>query len=183
MIQDPQIAQPYCDLYVQQLVPGRVDHENGQVYFAAVIGNRGAAPPAGPIRTEFTVLVDWWNPQYGAWVQVPYQEWRWYQVSALPFRTMWMSAPIHYVEDGFGQYQLYVQVGDDQNLPDDRNPNNNWAFMACPAFHRPATFTEEMQGVLRRESTIEGGILTSSMTLDGKPLKSGNSTARAARRK
>jgi hypothetical protein len=168
---------------VQQLVPGRIDHENRQVYFAAVIGNRGAAPPAGPIRTEFTVLVDYYSPQYGYWIQVPYQEWRWYQVSALPFRTMWMTAPLHYIEDGYGQYQLYVQVGDPENHPADRDLDNNWRFMPCPAIHRPATFTKEMQGVLRRDSTIEGGTVTTTLTLDGKPIKASASTNGTARRR
>ena len=65
------------------------------------------------------------GPQYG-WTQETTEEWRWYDAgTSMPFRTFWMSAPLHYVEEDGSGYQVWLNVGDPENRVGDRNPNNN----------------------------------------------------------
>jgi hypothetical protein len=106
------------------------------------------------------------------WTQETTQEWRWYYAGTLlPFRSDWMSAPLHYVEEDGGQYQVWAHVGDAENRVGDRNANNNYGFIVCPPFLKPATFREEMTEPLRRETRMEDGKLTSTLTIGGKPIK------------
>jgi hypothetical protein len=182
VLQDPQIAPPYCDLWVQEIVT-KPDHDNKRFYACGVIANRGSAPPSGPIRIYTVVLADVYKgPQYG-WTQESTQEWRWYHAgTSLPFRTDWTSAPLHYVEEDGGEYQVWMYVGDPENLVGDRNPNNNSNFIQCPPFLKPATFHEEMNEPLRREARVEDGKLTSTLTIGGKLLNVGTSTTRPGAR-
>jgi hypothetical protein len=102
------------------------------------------------------------------------KEWRWYHAgTSLPFRSDWMWAPLHYVEEDGGPYQVWMYVGDPENLVGDRNPNDNTKLIQCPPFYKPATFNEEMNQPLRRETRMENGKLTSTLTIGGKPLKKG----------
>jgi hypothetical protein len=171
VLADPQIAPPYCDLWVPQIVT-KPDHDNKLLNACAVIANSGQAPPSGPILVYTVVIADVYKgPQYG-WTQDDFKEWRWYDAgTSLPFRTLWMSAPLHYAEEDGGGYLVWVHVGDDENRVGDRNPNNNVNYIQCPPFHKPATFKEEMQQALRQETTMEDGKFTSTLTLGGKPLK------------
>ena len=147
-----------------------MDHENKYLYASAVIINLGQAPPSGSILVTTVVIADVWKgPQYGR-DQDTFTEWRWYDAgTSLPFRTMWMQAPLYYVEEGGGGYQVLVQVGDDQNLPGDSNRSNNFNFIQRPPFYKPATFKEEMQQALRQETTMKDGKFTNTLTLGGKP--------------
>jgi hypothetical protein len=173
VLDDPQVALPYCDLWVQEIVT-KPDHDLKRLNVCAVIANRGSAPPSGPMLVHFVVIADVYKgPQYG-WTQETTQEWRWNHAgTSLPFRTLWMWAPLHYVEEDGGPYQVWVYVGDPENRPDDRRPNNNYTWIQCPPFLKPATFNEEMQGALRRETRMEDGKLTTTLTIEGKPLKQG----------
>ena len=150
------------------------DHDNKRLYACAVIANRGSAPPNGPIRLHTVVVADLiQDPQVG-WTQESTQEWRWYHAgTSLPFRSDWMWAPLHYVEEGGGPYLVWVYVGDPENRVGDRNPNNNSKFIQCPPFYKPGTFHEEMNEPLRLEMRMEDGKLTSTLTIGGKPLKEG----------
>jgi hypothetical protein len=162
---------PYCDLWVQEIVQ-KPDHDNKRLSLCGVIANRGSAPPSGPILVHTAVIADLYSPQYGYWYQETTQEWRWYHAgTTLPFRTLWMSAPLHYVEEYGGPYQIWMYVGDPENLVGDRNPNNNWNYIQCPPFLKPATFHEEMHEPLLRETRMEDGKLTSTLTIGGKPIK------------
>jgi hypothetical protein len=172
VLEDPQIAPPYCDLWVQEIVT-KPDHDNKRLNACSVIANRGQAPPSGPILVYTVVTVDLYKgPQYG-WTQESFKEWRWYdEGTSLPFRTLWMGAPLTYVEEGGGQYLVWVHVGDDENRVGDRNLNNNSNFITCPPFYKPATFHEEMlDKALRQETRMEKGKYTSTLTLGGKPIK------------
>ena len=98
------------------------------------------------------------------------REWRWYDAgTSLPFRTLWMWAPLHDVEDDGGQYQVWVYVGDDENLVGDSNLKNNSQIIVCPPFYKPATFPEEMNEPLRHETTMENGKFTNNLTIGGTP--------------
>jgi hypothetical protein len=165
------IAPPYTDLWVPEIVT-KPDHDNKRLYACAVIANRDQAPPSGPIRVYTVVIAAVYKgPQYG-WTEEATTEWRWYAAgTSLPFRTLWMWAPLHYVEEDGGEYQVWVYVGDPENLVGDRNPNNNSNYIQCPPFLKPATFHEEMHEPLRQETTMENGKRTSTLTLGGKPLK------------
>jgi hypothetical protein len=94
----------------------------------------------------------------------------WHAGQSLPFRTFWMWAPLHYVEENGGGYQVYVTVGDPENLPGDRNTNNNTNFLQCPPFYKPRNFTPEWSNPSGRK---RGSRTASSraLTIGGKPLK------------
>lgn len=171
-LDDPQIAPPYCDLWVQEILT-KPDHDNRLLNVGAVIANRGQAPPGGPIRIYTVVYADLFNAEFG-WVQESTAEWQWYPPTiTLPYRTqVWATSPLHYVEEGGGGYLVWVYVGDEENLPGDNNPYNNSKVLQCPPIHKPATFHEEMQERLRQEMTMgRGGKYTSKLTLGGKPVK------------
>jgi hypothetical protein len=171
VFENPQIAPPYCDLWVQEIAT-KPDHDYKRLYASAVIANSGLAPPSGPILLYTVVLADVYSPQYGYWTQEQTEEWQWYSAgTSLPFRSNWMWAPLHYVEENGGMYQVWVHVGDSENLVGDRNPNNNTKLIQCPPFFKPATFREEMNLPLRRETRMEDGKLTSTLTIGGQPLK------------
>jgi hypothetical protein len=150
VLDHPQIAPPYCDLWVQQILT-KPDHDNQLLNVGAVIANRGQAPPSGPIRVYTVVTAEILSPQLGPF-QENTAEWQWYPPTiTLPYRTeVWVSAPLHYVEEYGGPYSVWVYVGDENNLAGDHNLNNNSEFLQCPPFHKPATFHEEMQQRLRQ---------------------------------
>jgi hypothetical protein len=159
-----QVAPPYCDLWVQDVVT-KPDHDNQRLNVCAVIANRGQAPPGGPILVHFEVSADRGS-------QPSTHEWRWYHAgTALPFRTDWMWAPLQYVEDGGGWYHVHVTVGDPENLAGDRNPYNNVVTINLPPIFKPHTFTPEMNQPLRVETRIENGEHKSALTIGGKPPK------------
>jgi hypothetical protein len=110
------------------------------------------------------VFADIYRPQSGP-DQDHFTEWRWYHAgTSLPFRTDWMWAPLYYV----GQYHVWANVGDAENLVGDRNLSNNSKFITCPPFYKPATFNEEMNEPLRHETTMKNGKFTSTLTIGGK---------------
>ena len=165
VLEDPQVAPPYCDLWVQEIVT-KPDHDLQRLNVCAVIGNRGQAPPSGPMLVHFEVWAD-------RGLQQPTHEWQWWHAGqALPFRTNWMWASLDYVEDGGGWYHVHVTVGDPENLAGDRNPFNNSATINLPPFFEPRTFTPEMKQPLRLETTVDdSGKATTSLTIGGKPVK------------
>ncbi len=173
VLANPQIAPPYCDLRIQEIIT-KPDHGNRLLNACAVIANAGSAPPSGPIRVYVVITaVVYKGPLYG-WTQESTQEWRWYDAGTpLPFRTFWSSAPLHYLEEDGGPYEVSVYVGDPENLVGDHNLNNNFGLLQCPPFLKPATLRPEVKQALRRETRMEDGKLTSTLTIDGKPLKKG----------
>jgi hypothetical protein len=171
VLDDLQIAPPYTDLYVSDIVT-KPDHDLQRLNACAVIANHGQAPPSGPMLVHTVVLAEVYVPDLGDWSQELTQEWQWWHAGqALPFRTFWMWAPLHYVEEDGGSYQVIVTVGDPENLPGDRNTNNNYKMLQCPPFIKPLNFTPEMEQPLRQETRIKNGKLTSTLTIGGKPLK------------
>ena len=83
-----------------------------------------------------------------------------------------MWSPLYYVEENGGGYQVYVTVGDPENLVGDRNTNNNTKLQQCPPFFRPRNFPPDTKQPLRHEMTLKNGKLTSHpLTIGGKPLK------------
>jgi hypothetical protein len=171
ILEDSQIAPPYCDLWVSEIVT-KPNHDSRRLNVCAVVANRGQAPPSGPILVH-TVVVAWVDfPKYGL-IDQRTEEWQWWHAGqSLPFRTDWMWAPLYYVGVDYGdRYEVTVTVGDPENLVDDRNPDNNSKHIDCPPFVSPATFSEKMNEPLRRETRTENGERTSTLTIGGKPLK------------
>jgi hypothetical protein len=180
ILEDLQVAPPYCDLYIADM-DLTLDHDNKQIYLSAVIGNLGSFPPSGAILTSMDV----WSDRVrgtGAMTQDLFQEWRWYHAgTSMPFRTLSMSFPFLYEDEGGRTSYITVKVGDDDNLPNDANLSNNLAITRWGPFLRPGTFTEEMEGALRRETRMgDDGEVTSTLTMDGKPFKASRSTTRSA---
>jgi hypothetical protein len=143
------------------------NYDTKQLYASAIIANAGSAPPSGPILVYTVIISD-------GLIQEETHEWRWYDAgTSLPFRTLGTSAPLHYVEEDGGPYQVWVYVGDPENLVGDHNLNNNAGYIQCPPFLKPGMFRPDMNGPLRRETRMENGKLTTIMTIGGKPVKKG----------